>query len=48
MGFFDVVDLTWGVQFVLPRSTLGAAIGTPITSPRPFGVEAVARYELKF
>jgi hypothetical protein len=48
IGFSDVVDITWGVQFVLPRSTLGGAVGTPITGPRPYGVEAVARYELKF
>jgi hypothetical protein len=48
LGFSDVVDLTWGVQVVLPRSTLGGAIGIPVTGPRPYGIEAVARYEMKF
>ncbi len=48
IGFSDLVDLTWGVQMVLPRSILGGAVGVPLTGPRPYGVEAVARYQLNF
>ena len=48
IGFTDVVDLTWGLQLVLPRSIFGGAVGMPVTGPRPYGVEVMARYELRF
>jgi hypothetical protein len=48
IGMSDVIDLTAGVYAVLPRGTLGGAIGVPLTGPKPFGVEAVAQYTMRF
>ncbi|GEM_PF-1675546 len=42
IGFPNVVDFTGGCYFFLRRAVLGMAAGTPMTGPRPYGVEALA------
>jgi hypothetical protein len=42
IGFPNVVDFTGGCYFFLRRAVLGMAAGTPLTGPRPYGVEALA------
>jgi len=45
----DLVDLTAGVTFgVGRRSTLGLAVVTPLTGPRPFAVEGQAYLNCRF
>jgi hypothetical protein len=48
IGVSDVVDLTMGGYLVLRRGTLGGALGVPLTGPKPFGVEALGQYTLRF
>jgi hypothetical protein len=43
------VVLTGGVNVLLGmNSTLGVAVGTPVTGPRPFDVEAVVTFNVRF
>jgi hypothetical protein len=45
----DWVSLTGGVNLVFGRaSTLGFALGAPITGPRPYNVEAIGSINLRF
>jgi hypothetical protein len=45
----DVVDLTLGSYVDLGRSAhLGVGVAMPVTGPRPFDVEAIAHFELRF
>ncbi len=45
----DVVDLTLGTDLELgSRARLGAAVVAPVTGPRPFDVEAIAHFEVRF
>jgi hypothetical protein len=45
----DLVVLTEGVQFVLgSRSTLAVGVAVPVTGPRPFDLEALAQFNLRF
>ncbi len=45
----NIVTLTGGVNFVFPgNSTLGIAVATPVTGPRPDNVEALVSFNLRF
>jgi len=45
----NILTLTAGVNFVLPRfSTLGVAVATPVTGPRPDNVEAIVSLNIRF
>jgi len=45
----DLVVLTEGVQFVLgSRSTLAVGVAVPVSGPRPFDLEALAQFNLRF
>jgi hypothetical protein len=45
----DWLTLTAGVNFVFGgNSTLGCAMGIPVTGPRPFDVEALVSFNLRF
>jgi hypothetical protein len=47
--FQDIVDLTGGVTFALgQKSSLGVAVGIPVTGPRQFDVEAIANLNWRF
>ena len=49
VGVPDWVDLTAGCHFGLyQRSTLSLGVATPVTGPKPFGVEALAQFNLRF
>lgn len=48
LGVSDTVDLTAGGYVVFARATLGGAVGMPMTGPKPFGVEAVGQYTMRF
>lgn len=48
ISFRDQINLTSGCYFVLPRSTLGVAVGVPVMGPRPYSLEALASYNLRF
>jgi hypothetical protein len=48
-GTPDVVDLTLGTWLEFgDRARLGAAVAAPVTGPRPFDVEAIVHFELRF
>jgi hypothetical protein len=42
VGFDDSVDLTGGVHVLFHRAVLGVALGTPLTGPKPYDLEAQA------
>jgi hypothetical protein len=45
----DVIDLTAGTQFFFcDHALLGVGVVAPVTGPRPFDVEAIAHFELRF
>jgi hypothetical protein len=48
IGFSDEVNLTGGCYFILPRATLGGAVGFPIVGPRPYSVEAIGSFTFRF
>jgi hypothetical protein len=48
IGASDQFNLTAGASFVLPRSTLGVALGVPLVAPRPYDIELIANYTLRF
>src|SRR5262249_1675327 len=41
IGYPTTVDFTGGCYFFMGRSVLGMAAGTPVTGPKPYGVEAL-------
>jgi len=46
---YDVVNLTSGCNFVLGgRGVLTLGVVTPVTGPRPFDIETVAQFNLRF
>ncbi|MDB5351611.1 MAG: hypothetical protein JWN86_2858 [Planctomycetota bacterium] len=48
-GAFDVVDFTFGSNFLLgKRGVLTVGIVEPVTGPRPFTLEAIAQFNLRF
>jgi hypothetical protein len=48
-GTDDVVDLTAGVHLELRGgSSLGLAVATPVTGPKPFDVEAIVQFDYRF
>jgi hypothetical protein len=48
-GAFDVVDLGVGLNVLLrARSRLGIGVVTPVTGPRPFTIEALAQFRVRF
>lgn len=48
-GFPDMVNLTGGVVLQLyGRATLGVAVGTPVTGPKPWAMEAMSYFNLYF
>jgi hypothetical protein len=45
----DLLDVTGGVSFIFSKGTsLGLAVGTPLTGPRPFDLEAIVNFNLRF
>jgi hypothetical protein len=47
--YADSVNLTTGCHFVLPRgSSLGVAIGTPVTGPKLFDFEGIVQFNWRF
>jgi hypothetical protein len=48
IGFPDTVDLTGGFHFVFRRATIGIAVGTPLTGPKPFEFEGLANVDFHF
>jgi hypothetical protein len=44
----DTVVLTGGLHVGMGRSTFTFGVGTPVTGPRPFSVEAVAQYNFRW
>ena len=45
----NIFTLTAGVNFVMPRnSTLGLAVATPTTGPRPDNIEALVSFNIRF
>jgi hypothetical protein len=48
-GLYDVVDLTLGSNFLLgKRGVLTLGIVDPVTGPRPFSLEAIAQFNIRF
>ncbi len=46
---FNEVDMTAGVNIGLRRnSILTFGVATPVTGPRPFGIEAIAQFNFRF
>ena len=41
IGYPDTVDFTGGCYFLIRKALLGMAAGTPLTGPKPYGVEAM-------
>lgn len=48
IGYLDSVNVTCGAHLLLGRAVLGGAVGVPISSPRPFALQAAARCELHY
>jgi hypothetical protein len=49
VGFPDLVDVMGGVRFsFFKRTSLGVAVGAPITGPRLFDIEATAQLNIQF
>jgi hypothetical protein len=48
IGFADSVNFTGGSYFFLRRAVLGAAVGTPLTGPRPYDFEVNATLSFRF
>jgi hypothetical protein len=48
IGYSELADVTLGTNVVLPRATLGIAVGLPMTGPTPFSVEGVVNFTLRF
>jgi hypothetical protein len=48
LGFPDTVDITAGSFFIFRRAVLGLAVGVPLTGPKPFDVEGVANFNIRF
>jgi hypothetical protein len=49
IGIPDIVDVTAGAYIVFGRATtLGAAVATPVTGPRPFSIEALVSLNVRF
>jgi hypothetical protein len=48
IGYPTTVDFTGGCYFLLRRALLGMAAGTPLTGPRPYGVEAMVSLNYLF
>jgi hypothetical protein len=48
IGYPPTVDFTGGCYFFLGRALLGMAAGTPLTGPKPYGVEAFASLNFFF
>jgi hypothetical protein len=44
----DILTFTAGVNFVLPRATLGTAIAVTVTGPSPNRVEAILSFNYRF
>lgn len=45
----DTVDLTAGAHFFLgSRTSIGLAVGTPVTGPRPFAVEGILNFNWRY
>jgi hypothetical protein len=48
-GAFDIVDLGAGLNVLLrARSRLAIGVVTPVTGPRPFTIEALAQFRVRF
>jgi hypothetical protein len=46
---FNEVDMTAGINIALRRnSILTFGVATPVTGPRPFGIEAIAQFNFRF
>jgi hypothetical protein len=42
INFDDALDLTGGCRVLFQRAEIGAAVGTPVTGPKPYDVECAA------
>jgi hypothetical protein len=45
---YDQVSLTSGAHFVLGRSVVGTAVNVPISGPRPWNIEAVLTWNVRY
>lgn len=48
IGLQDSLVLTEGVHILLPRSIVTLGVVTPITGPKPFDIEALAQFNLRY
>jgi hypothetical protein len=48
VGFPTSVDFTGGIYITCHKATIGFGAGTPLTGPRPYGVEGLASLNYKF
>jgi hypothetical protein len=48
INFSDSVDFTGGVFVQFRRATLGVAVGTPLTGPKPYDIEATVNLNVHF
>jgi hypothetical protein len=50
LGVPDIISLTQGLAFIFGRrgSTLTFGVSEPITGPRPYDIEAIAQFNLRF
>lgn len=47
-GIQDSIVFTEGVHILMPRSVLTLGVAQPITGPKPFDIEAVAQFNLRY
>ena len=48
-GSYDIVDFTFGTNFQIRRKgLLSLGINEPVTGPRPYRIEAIAQFNLRF
>ena len=48
IGVNDQLNMTLGTSVLLPRSVLGFAVCVPLVAPRPYNIEMMANYTLRF
>jgi hypothetical protein len=48
INFDDSLDITGGVYFNFRRATLGVAVCTPVTGPKPYDIEATVNLNIHF
>lgn len=48
IGYWDTFSMTWGGHVATRRGAIGAALGVPLSGPRPYEVQATARVTLNY